>query len=57
MIRDEKEVAMCRMILTAAIFCGALLIPLLVDTAPPSTPVAVAHRVAAPEPSAGPEHR
>ena len=42
---------MCKTILgaTAVIFCGVLLIPLLVNAAPPSTPGAapVVHRVAA----------
>ena len=48
---------MCKTILgaTAVIFCGVLLIPLLVNTTPPSTPVAapVAHRVAAAESAKG----
>ena len=61
MIRDEREVAMCNTILgsTAVIFGGVLIIPLLVNTAPTSTPdvAPVAHRVAAAEVATGPEHR
>jgi hypothetical protein len=58
MSRDDREVAMSKTILGSivVIFCGVLLIPLLVDTAPPSTP-GVAHRVAAAEPARGLEHR
>ena len=48
---------MCKTILgsTAVIFCGVLLIPLLVNTAPPSTTGAapVAHRIAAAESAKG----
>ena len=40
----------------AVIFCGVLLIPLLVNTAPPSTSGA-ALRVAPAEPARGLEHR
>ena len=40
MSRDDREVAMSKTILgsIAVICCGVLLMPLLVDTAPPSTP-------------------
>jgi hypothetical protein len=61
MNRDEREVAMCKTILgsTAVIFGGVLIIPLLVNMAPLSTPgvAPVAHRVAAAELATGPEHR
>jgi hypothetical protein len=42
MQRDDREAAMRKTILgfIAVIFCGVLLMPLLVDTAPPSASVA-----------------
>src|SRR5262245_29393002 len=55
--RREGGVAMCKTILgsTTVIFCGVLLIPLLINTAPPSTPGAAPapHRVAASESAKG----
>jgi hypothetical protein len=50
MKRDDREVAMSKTILgsIAVIFCGLLLMPLLVDTAPPLAPAAkpVAQQIA-----------
>ena len=50
MKRDDREVAMSKTILgsIAVIFCGLLLMPLLVDTAPPAAkPVAQQIAIAA----------
>jgi hypothetical protein len=42
MRRDDREVAMSKTILgsIAVVICGVLLMPMLVDTAPPSAPTA-----------------
>ena len=57
MSRDDREVAMSKTILgSAAVICGGvLLMPLLVDTAPPPTPGAgpVAHQVVIAELASG----
>jgi hypothetical protein len=58
LLRDDREAAMSKTILgsIAVICCGVLLIPLLVDTPPPSPPEAtsVTQRIAAAGPEIGP---